>query len=299
MPSVLGGHADRSLTGRPALLRGDDSDPLLIESTRRPNTGRRAPAAAYRPLARCRPAGHARVYLIAGTQHGGRAGMTADPGPAVNPRNPHNPMPAVRALLVALDAWVTRGEAPPPSRVPTLADGTLVAADQTGFPAIPGAAIARIVNRISPPGDWVEPARSGATDPVTRGADAYRPLVCKVDADGNEVAGIRLPDIAVPLATSPAGMLPKRPTRPASWRIATAAARRFRADAVLQACRSASPPIPQLFAIAVAYGQVSRAGAGARGWCWRRVRTLTSSACSCGSAIAGSLWAAGPLATPY
>jgi hypothetical protein len=30
---------------------------------------------------------------------------------------------------------------------------------------------------------------------------AYATLVCKVDADGNELAGIRLPDIAVPLAT--------------------------------------------------------------------------------------------------
>ena len=47
-------------------------------------------------------------------------------------------------------------------------------------------------NRIAPPGDWVHPVPA---------AQAYRTLVCKVDADGNEVAGIRLPDIAVPLAT--------------------------------------------------------------------------------------------------
>ena len=59
--------------------------------------------------------------MIAGTQHGGRAGATTDPGPNVNPRNPHNPMPAVRALLVALDEWVVSGKEPPPSRVPTLA----------------------------------------------------------------------------------------------------------------------------------------------------------------------------------
>ncbi len=29
----------------------------------------------------------------------------------------------------------------------------------------------------------------------------FQPLVAKTDADGNEVAGIRLPEIAVPLAT--------------------------------------------------------------------------------------------------
>jgi hypothetical protein len=122
---------------------------------------------------------NSRVYMIAGTQHGGRAGATTDPGPNVNPRNPHNPMPAVRALLIALDDWVSKGVAPPPSRVPSLADGTLVEPDKTGFPAISGAAVAKATNRV----------------------DGYRTLVSRVDADGNEVAGIRLPDIAVPLAT--------------------------------------------------------------------------------------------------
>ncbi len=135
---------------------------------------------------------NSRVYMIAGTQHGGRAGATTDPGPNINPRNPHNPMPAIRALLVALDEWVVSGKAPPPSRVPTLAAGTLVEPDRTGFPAVPGAAIVRTTNAVSPPGDWVKPVAS---------AKVYRTLVCKVDGDGNEVAGIRLPDIAVPLAT--------------------------------------------------------------------------------------------------
>src|SRR6185503_9366431 len=89
---------------------------------------------------------NSRVYMIAGTQHGGRAGATTDPGPNLNPRNPHNPMPAVRALLVALDDWVVSSKAPPPSRVPTFAAGTLVAANQTGFPAVPDAAIVRVTN---------------------------------------------------------------------------------------------------------------------------------------------------------
>ena len=143
---------------------------------------------------------NSRIYMIAGTQHGGRAGGTSDRGPNVNPRNPHNPMPAVRALLVALDEWVVSGKEPPPSRLPTLADGTLVPADAIGFPAIPGAAVAKATNVIAPSSDWVQmrvPERA-EDDPRPH---AYRTLVCKVDADGNEVAGIRLPDIAVPLAT--------------------------------------------------------------------------------------------------
>ena len=176
-------------TGRKgSLFRGDGSDPKLIETNTSTEYWQKGAS-----LLTTDPLGtrdvtlpeNSRVYMIAGTQHGGRAGATTDPGPNVNPRNPHNPMPAVRALLIALDEWVSKGVAPPPSRVPTLADGTLVEPDKTGFPPVPGAAVVKVTNRVAPPSE----------------ERAYRTLVCRVDADGNEVAGIRLPDIAVPLAT--------------------------------------------------------------------------------------------------
>ncbi len=184
------------LTGKSgSLFRGDGSDPLLIETNTSTEYWQKGASLLHTdPLGTgdiALPA-NSRVYMIAGTQHGGRAGATTDPGPNVNPRNPHNPMPAVRALLMALDEWVVSGKAPPPSRVPTLAEGTLVEPDKTGFPAVPGAAVVRTTNRIAPPRDWVKP------EP---GQEAYRTLVCKVDADGNEAGGVRLPDIAVPLAT--------------------------------------------------------------------------------------------------
>ena len=184
------------LTGKTgSLFRDDGSDPLLIETNTSTEYWQKGASLLHTdPLGTkdiALPA-NSRVYMIAGTQHGGRAGATTDAGPNINPRNPHNPMPAVRALLVALDEWVTLGKAPPPSRVATLADGTLVEAGKTGFPAVPGAAIVRVTNRVSPPGDWVKPEPAAKT---------YRTLVCKVDADGNEAGGVRLPDIAVPLAT--------------------------------------------------------------------------------------------------
>jgi hypothetical protein len=170
-----------------ALFRGDGTDPKLIETNTSTEYWQKGAS-----LLTTDPLGMkdielpatSRAYMIAGTQHAGRAGATTDPGPNMNPRNPHNPMPAVRALLVALDEWVTSGKEPPPSRVPTLGDGTLVEPDKTGFPEIPGAAVVKRSNRL------------------THGCEReYRTLVCRVDADGNEVAGIRLPDIAVPLAT--------------------------------------------------------------------------------------------------
>ena len=120
----------------------------------------------------------------------------------MNPRNPHSSGPALRALLVALDAWVSDGTPPPPSRVPSLGAKTLAEPAKTGFPALPDTAVATIHNEIALVGDWVNP--KDAPSP-------YRPLVPAIDADGNEVAGIRLPAIAVPLGTYTGWNLYKRP----------------------------------------------------------------------------------------
>lgn len=94
--------------------------------------------------------------MIAGTEHAGHFGPTAAPGHCVNPRNPHDPSPALRALLVDLDAWV-HGTPAPPSRVPQIGDGSLVAADRTGFPAIPGFVVDHATNVIARFRDWVHP----------------------------------------------------------------------------------------------------------------------------------------------
>ena len=65
--------------------------------------------------------------------------------------------------------------------------------DNVKMPAVPGFAVAPGANQIVPPVDWV--------DPPARIGKVYGARVCAVDADGNEVAGIRLPPIAVPFGT--------------------------------------------------------------------------------------------------
>ena len=181
---------------RGALLQARPTDPLMIEVNTSTEYWQKGAS-----LVHTDPAGNddaalppgCRVYMVAGTQHGGGPGTDPGPGPCVNPRNPHSASPALRALFVALEAWVKDGVTPPDSRVPLAADGSLVEAGNVTMPALPGFAAPPQANRIAAPGDWV--------DPPSRLDNVYGARVCAVDADGNEIAGIRLPPIAVPLGT--------------------------------------------------------------------------------------------------
>lgn len=181
--------------GGGALLRGEPTDPKLIETNTSTEYWQKGASLLHTdPLGERDVALPATVrgYLLAGTQHGGKANMPRDKGPCVHPRNWHDPMPAVRALLVALDEWVVTDRAPPDSRLPRIADGSLVPAEAVAMPAIPGLSKPRAANDVAPLADWTAP------QPAPR---AWRALVPQVDADGNEIAGIRLPDIAVPRGT--------------------------------------------------------------------------------------------------
>ena len=63
--------------------------------------------------------------------------------------------------------------------------------------------IAQRANEIGVLTDWIKPALDRSK--------LYRTLVPRIDADGNEVAGIRLPEIAVPLGTHTGWNLYKAP----------------------------------------------------------------------------------------
>jgi hypothetical protein len=128
-----------------------------------------------------------RIYLLAGTQHG----ESRFPPARMRAQQMENPVPqreVMRALLRGLHEWTQRGIQPPASRYPKLSDGTLTPVRSVRFPSIPGVANPRTI-----PG----PGR-------VRG-DRVRMLphlVPQVDADGNDLAGIRVPDIQVPVATN-------------------------------------------------------------------------------------------------
>jgi hypothetical protein len=150
-----------------------------------------------------------RRYLFASKQHYPTKGATPTRGTAnrqcqqVNNQSHYGP--SARALVFALDEWVRTGRAPPASRVPRLADGTLVAPDQasTGFPSIPGVAY---TGRYNASGDRdfgprVE-GNSGVIDYlIPTVLSRHRVLVPRVDKVGNDLGGIRQPEVEVPTAT--------------------------------------------------------------------------------------------------
>lgn len=110
-----------------------------------------------------------------------------------------------RANLDNLDAWVTDGVEPPPSRHPRCADGTLVdtAAWRDAFPAIPGVMLPRGPSGLEALdfGSDIDGGYIAKEPPDVVPGDPYAVLVPAVDADGNDVAGVRAPMVQAPLGT--------------------------------------------------------------------------------------------------
>jgi hypothetical protein len=140
-----------------------------------------------------------RIYHFAGTQHGPGDVPT---GPLAEwPPNTVNFRYGLRALLVALDNWVSLDAAPPDSSYGNRADKTLVPLDEVRWPTLPGVPRpARIRQPLRL--NWGERWGEGIIDlePPEPG-EPYAVRLPQVDEDGNEIPGIRMPEVAVPLGT--------------------------------------------------------------------------------------------------
>ena len=145
--------------------------------------------------------GNVRMYLLSSLAHVALSG----PGICQQPRNPLVPNRALRALLVAQDEWVSEGRTPPRSRLPQRSEGTLVLSrsqKRVGFPEIPGVTFRGLTTT----GDLFDYGLAFdegilTTLPPSLVDSPYPVFVPRTDADGNDIAGIRLPEVAVPLAT--------------------------------------------------------------------------------------------------
>ena len=148
-----------------------------------------------------------RVYLFAGLQH------FSDPFPpqktsANNPdysaQQRHNPNPIQwfwRALITDMDQWVRAGAEPPPSTYPTIAGGTLVPFERWIFPKIPGVNLPHeysLAYHLDFGPMWPEGVITNEPPKVGK---PFGVLIPQTDDDGNDLGGVRLPELQAPLAT--------------------------------------------------------------------------------------------------
>ena len=152
-----------------------------------------------------RPSDSVRIYHFSSTQHNAGVlplGHTQDTGArGLRPFNWVDWRPLMRAAVDNLDAWVTKGTMPPASKHARLDDGTAVPSEalKSVFNAFPGFGFPDHLRHVTRFDFGPSEGITEHLPPVT--GKPYPALVPNVDADGNDVAGIRLPDVAVPLAT--------------------------------------------------------------------------------------------------
>ncbi len=145
-----------------------------------------------------------RIYYFTGLQHFSGPFPPAPGETWFHGQEPESPLPIRffwRAMIANMDAWVRSGATPPPSAYPTIGAHTLVPIQALKFPHIPKVVLPTETNvayRLDYGPNWrdgilsVQPPQVGKPFPV---------LVPQVDADGNELGGVHLPEITVPLAT--------------------------------------------------------------------------------------------------
>ena len=147
------------------------------------------------------PPPDSRIYFVASGPHafGPFPPVKAEGAEGLN--NPVIRNPIVRALLKDLDQWVADGTAPPESRIPHIADGTLVPTAKAGWPKIPGVPFP-VPNIKTYRLDFGPQWKAGiVTNEPPKVGQIYVELTPAVDEAGNSRAGIHLPAIAAPVGT--------------------------------------------------------------------------------------------------
>src|SRR3984957_7260591 len=160
-----------------------------------------------------------RTYIMASTQHSPAPLPLATRAPFGNCQQQPNPNPQIwtmRALLAAFTAWVRDGVEPPPSAKPHIADGTLVPPDRVRLPEIPANFYGEVERPAVSPlriydtlhvldfGPLYRPEDSSGVvtrEPPQAGSGSFGILYIQVDADGNDLAGIRSVFLQTPIGT--------------------------------------------------------------------------------------------------
>ena len=128
-------------------------------------------------------------YWMLGTAH-----LQGDAG-CRDPANPVLPWPYYRAAFDAMVQWVRDGVDPPPTRAPSVADGTAVTVEKQGeqYPTIPGRPYNPTISELG--------VRDFSVWPPKESEEQYPLFVPSLDPDGNLTAGVMAPEVAAPLST--------------------------------------------------------------------------------------------------
>jgi len=146
-----------------------------------------------------------RIYHFTGLQHfTGPFPPTKGRGDLLGQQS-QSPLPIKyfwRAMIANMDAWVRANTAPPASSYPRIGDGTLVPFEKYAFPDLPHVNRPREASeawRLDFGSHWRDGILTLQPPRIVPGS--FPVFVPQVDTDGNERAGVRLPEIMVPLAT--------------------------------------------------------------------------------------------------
>ncbi|MCL6503331.1 MAG: hypothetical protein K6T86_11640 [Pirellulales bacterium] len=145
-----------------------------------------------------------RIYTFGGTQHGPGSGVPGERAAGQLPPNPADYRPLLRALLVALDQWISGGTPPPPSRYPRFSEGTLVGwrEAESGWQPLPGVRYPGVIHQPAfqdrgP--EFLTRRRTTIEPPEQQGTYIVR--VPALGPDNNELGCLLVPAVAVPLGT--------------------------------------------------------------------------------------------------
>ena len=190
-----------------SVLKRPDTDPLVIHSHTAGEYWERHGSMTHtdsRDGSDVEIPANVRMYALAGAPH---AAIAADNPRWIGQLPPNNisPQPFLRACFALMDRWATTGEPPPPSRVPKRSDGTLVSPEKAlaRFPQIRGVNLPATPSRLPywNYGPDFERGIMSVFPPEAMPGKDYPIQVPQVDADGNDMGGVRYPDMQVPLGT--------------------------------------------------------------------------------------------------
>jgi hypothetical protein len=137
------------------------------------------------------PGPDTRIYFFAGSQHGAGS-IPPRKVEAQNAASVIDYRTSMRALLVAMQAWLKDGQEPPASQYPQIGKDQLVTVGALAFPKIVDLQTPRRKREAFRLDFSVEPPKAGPPYPT---------LVPQVDLDGNETSGIKMPEVQTPLAS--------------------------------------------------------------------------------------------------